>query len=338
MLLILIYIISASGLDISSQYFNASIKFDECSIKKAAATSGLFSEKNNQVSASNEKFVWSPNGAVVRVWAPLNHSTFNVTAILEHFECQLRSQEQYCSLHGYKCYLFIGNSTNLWDIERENNSLNLQPHWAKIQVLRDILPFHPWVLLLDFDCAFLKVNSSLSIETLLKDPKYHSPSVIVPDSKGWTSNIMFFRNTAFSKKFIDHLWNLRYVCPRCVAEQCAVVLGMFDVLINYVASELRHDLVHVRRDYGHNCCDPSIYCEYPRTYNERNSKPTTNVQGCVWSWQDALGLRLYSIGHSFSHPIVKGPLLFMPGFRFRLGLTHNIKEKYQIINSTSCQK
>ena len=322
-LMVLSFILTESQLisvDITSQNYEEFKPNDRCNIVNVAASTGLFSRWY----AKSKKLRWrlseSNHGAIIRVWALEDQTSSNRSSIMEQYECQLRSQAQYCTQHGYKCYLFVGrNEPNSWDLERKHD--NLPPHWVKIQAIRDILPYHPWVLYLDFDNYFYNVTGSSSVEAVLQQEGYNNASILVPNEMGWNSDTIFLINNNFSNHFIHHIWELRNVCPRCVGEQCAVTLGMFDVLVNSLVSKHLKGEYEVARDDGYNCCDPGIYCEFPRTLsNIQNSGASYNVQGCVWQWQRMLEIQ---------HPdlLKQTDLFYLPDFRDLLGFEHGIKER-----------
>ena len=324
-LVILLYIFPTAQpllcVDITSLNYKEFKPDDRCSIDDAATASRLFSKKYTKSSKLHSRLPMSNKGAIIRVWAVANQtSSYNRSSIFEKYECQLRSHARYCAQHGYKCYLFVGrNEPNSWDLERKHD--NLPPHWVKIQAIRDILPYHPWVLYLDFDNYFYNVTGSSSVEAVLQQEGYNNASILVPNEMGWNSDTIFLINNNFSNHFIHHIWELRNVCPRCVGEQCAVTLGMFDVLVNSLVSKHLKGEYEVARDDGYNCCDPGIYCEFPRTLsNIQNSGASYNVQGCVWQWQRMLEIQ---------HPdlLKQTDLFLLPDFRDLLGFEHGIKER-----------
>eukprot|EP01041_Mallomonas_annulata_P011725 gene11725-24593_t len=190
------------------------------------------------------------------------YSSGDKVAIEKRWHCQLQTHEVYCKKHGYACLLVLDNTD--WRSSRSGHV----GHWMKLQAILDLLP------------------------------KY--PSLYMPGGKGWSTEMMFFRNTEWSMRFLEHFWNLRHFCPDCNAEQCAGHVAMFDAMLTHAYKEvqqgIRPDMIRIKRDHhlreqSHmNCCNPKDHCEYPHgKSNKRNHNHNKSPQGCIWNWQAALG-------------------------------------------------
>jgi hypothetical protein len=233
------------------------------------------------------------------------YSGLDTQKVIERWRCQQKNHESYCESHKYKC-LFVTDTVE-WAKER-NETIATESYtrnhkggimrfqyndfWMKIQVLRDLLTKHQWVLYLDTDTIFNAPNITESVETIFANFP-DEVSMFLSDHQGWGSDLVLLRSTPFSNAFLEHVWNLRSSCPHCMGEQGAIHVALLDVLAHHaleVAPQM--DLVKsVARDNGKSCCNPRGHCEYPQagsprnTSNALNDKANMSVQGCVWNWQ-----------------------------------------------------
>jgi hypothetical protein len=246
-------------------------------------------------------------GALVRLY-----STTNTSAAYNRWHCQLQSHQQYCDKHGYVCYFVT--DTERWAQDRKNIPTKSQ-YWIKLQVLRELLPQHPWVLYLDTDSVFLSPSTTPSVESIIgMYPESARAAVFVPQKVGWTTDIMFFRNSVYANAFLEHVWNLRMACPSSPGEQGAFQVAMLDAMVwNIINNRSVHeygDYNDVKRDKAKNCCVPRKHCHYPRAFaNETADSPSLwrksnkfasySVQGCVWNWQ--VGFSVHGFWHLISN-------------------------------------
>lgn len=219
-------------------------------------------------------------GAVVSL-----HSDDDSENIQKRWNCQLKNHETYCGKNGYKCYIITDSQR--WRLQRDN----LVGHWMKLQVVREVLLNHSWVLYLDLDSIFENPLTAPPIESLITRKDI---SLVLPGGKGWSTDMMLFLNTAWSDHFLKHFWTLRRFCPDCIKEQCAAHLAMYNAMLFHsyreVEAGLRPDDILVSDVRGRSCCLPKSHCKYPfGDGGPQNYGHSDAVQGCVWNWQTALG-------------------------------------------------
>lgn len=237
-------------------------------------------------------------GAVIVAWVGVEKE------VETRWKCQLKSQRLYSQRHGYSFHLFT----------RIPDDLKTLPlGWFKVWAIRKLLPKYQWVLYLDTDTVFTSPDRSPAAENVLHDALFaEGKSVMVPEAKGWNSDTIFIRNSAWGSQFIERLWDLRHMCPDCVMEQCAVHVALLDSIIA-AATPSSPTTITVSRDQWKQCCTPQSHCQYPHgTHNHAHS---VSVQGCTWAWQEALGYP----GTNHTH------LHWMPDFRTRMMLQHPVK-------------
>lgn len=278
-----------------------------CSISTTAKSGAisfdkLLHEAEREARESPHQLPTENIGAVVSLYSGLSREEAS-----KRWQCQLQNHEQYATRHGYK-YYFI-TDTDEWTAEREsipnpgiNNGNNY--YWFKLQVLRKLIHHHPWLLYLDTDSVFRDPTTAPPVEqftTLGEASDTNKKSIYMPDYQvGWSTDIMLFRNTLYSKMFLKHVWNLRFACPNTVGEQGAFHIGLLDAIINEVSPLVTNgsipDTIEVETDgqvvY---CCLPRNHCEFPQADEHgaalgwQNVDHNNSPQGCEWNWQRALG-------------------------------------------------
>jgi galactosyl transferase GMA12/MNN10 family len=111
----------------------------------------------------------------------------------------LSNKELYCQKHGY--HFFDGSDH--YDPSRP-------PAWSKIRAVQALLDGSErcdWVLWMDADTVIM--NSNARIENFL--PADPTKDLLVASDKGggYNSGVFFFRNSDWSKQFLDEWWNMK---------------------------------------------------------------------------------------------------------------------------------
>ena len=128
---------------------------------------------------------------------------------------------QYSYFHGYNCAMF-SISTLEWknltvNADRRNGLGN---GWAKVYFLQQLLKTTTeYILYLDIDCIIIR--DDIYIEQFIRRDKNYSIFVqeFFPNSRMTQSHMILFRNTAYTKKFVQHWWKLRLLCKNLHMEQ-----------------------------------------------------------------------------------------------------------------------
>ena len=110
---------------------------------------------------------------------------------------------EYTQLHGYT--LFDGS--HLIDPSRP-------PAWSKITVVQHLLQQNlcDWVMWMDADTIIM--NDKIPVSSFLPQDTTHDFLVVDDKGGGYNSGVFLFRNTEWSKKFLDRWWNMkRFVRP-----------------------------------------------------------------------------------------------------------------------------
>jgi hypothetical protein len=114
------------------------------------------------------------------------------------------NKEKYAMKHGYSVF----DGSHLIETSRP-------PAWTKIRALQHLLDEEAcdWGVWLDADTVIM--NSDIKIESFLPADDSHDFLVGSDDrGGGHNSGVMLFRNTLWSKQFLDHWWNMKsYVRP-----------------------------------------------------------------------------------------------------------------------------
>jgi len=209
----------------------------------------------------------------------------------ERWKCQLLNHQRYCERHGYTCYFIV--DSDHWKEVRLKIPTRHNDYWLKLQVLPRVLHQHPWMLYMDADTIFAEPELAPPIETMLAESAKNRSlvSLYMPSGKGWNTDLMFFRNTPWSKLFLEHVWSLRFACPHLNGEQGAAIMALFDALVHHLhTSQPSVATYDVEVDQGRTCCVPINHCEYPEGGKlgltaTRNSRSNVSHQGCTWNWQ-----------------------------------------------------
>jgi galactosyl transferase GMA12/MNN10 family len=109
------------------------------------------------------------------------------------------NKETYCQKHGYHC--FDGS---------DHHDASRPPAWSKIRAVQALLDGPEqcdWVLWMDADTVIM--NSDVRIEDFL--PADATQDLLVASDKGggYNSGVFFFRNSAWSRQFLDEWWNMK---------------------------------------------------------------------------------------------------------------------------------
>jgi len=207
--------------------------------------------------------------------------------------CQWSRHSQYCERHGYECLFVVDTHTRIvnensskWHRSVIEDPFHVAPHWFKIFVLRMVLPKFAVVILVDADTLIQHFDKPF--EPLLESAGKRW--WILEDKKGITSHTIILKNNPLSRGMVEHLWDLRHVCPACpFGEQCAVHLIIHELLLDWALQNRRTQFT-ISSDKGLSCCNPALHCEYPNAdVNDRNTNHSWSVQGCTWSWWSQLG-------------------------------------------------
>eukprot|EP00667_Euglena_gracilis_P014666 EG_transcript_15205 len=219
--------------------------------------------------------------------------------------CAWLNHRQYCDLHGYECFAVVDShggpprrDSSPWHRIYHNNPWGFAPHWFKVFVMRALLP--KFAAIVYFDNDALVENISLPIENLLGTSG--DRWWVMELSKGITSHTIILKNTPRSRAMLDHLWDLRTVCPACPSgEQCAMHLLIHELLIEW-AWYRGQTQVWVHTDNGKPCCAPTEHCRFPTgLLADNNSAASPAVQGCTWSWWAALNPVRLMLTHRHIH-------------------------------------
>lgn len=265
---------------------------DTCPISEAVASSkydqyvrDLTPEKGNALLPSKHS-----RGAIVSLYAVTNQ-----TEGINSWKCQLLNHERYCERHGYTCYFILDSDE--WKASRTGHEgSSLYGYWLKFQVIPRVLRDHPWILYLDADTVFGDPETAPSIDSILTENAKNRSlvSLYMPGGKGWGTDMMFFRNTLWSHKYFEHVWEYRYACliPNR-SEQGAAMMGVFDALVYFLSQKYpQRKTYQIKRDQGRVCCIPVSHCEFPEgskigSKAQRNRFANVSPQGCFWNWQEA---------------------------------------------------
>ena len=112
------------------------------------------------------------------------------------------NHHEYANKHGYSYVKKIVNN---------NDYLNWHPTWIKIDVLRTYLPIFDYVVWIDADAVFR--NQEVRIEDFIEDgidlilPKLEIDRVSGNVWTSTTTGFMIWRNSEWSRKTLDLLWN-----------------------------------------------------------------------------------------------------------------------------------
>jgi hypothetical protein len=107
-------------------------------------------------------------------------------------------------------YSYKHNYTFIKEIVNNNDYPEWHPTWIKINVLRKYLPLFDYVVWIDADAVFY--NQDISIESFLQDdidlviPKLEFDRVGQQMWTHTTTGFMIWRNSEWSKKTLDYLW------------------------------------------------------------------------------------------------------------------------------------
>jgi hypothetical protein len=112
------------------------------------------------------------------------------------------NHHEYANKHGYSYVKKIVNN---------DDYLNWHPTWIKIDVLRTYLPIFDYVVWIDADAVFR--NQEVRIEDFIEDgidlilPKLEIDRVSGNVWTSTTTGFMIWRNSGWSRKTLDLLWN-----------------------------------------------------------------------------------------------------------------------------------
>jgi hypothetical protein len=112
------------------------------------------------------------------------------------------NHHEYANKHGYSYVKKIVNN---------DDYLNWHPTWIKIDVLRTYLPIFDYVVWIDADAVFR--NQEVRIEDFIEDgidlilPKLEIDRVSGNVWTSTTTGFMIWRNSEWSRKTLDLLWN-----------------------------------------------------------------------------------------------------------------------------------
>lgn len=107
-------------------------------------------------------------------------------------------------------YSYKHNYTFIKEIVNNDDYPEWHPTWIKIDVLRKYLPLFDYVVWIDADAVFY--NQDISIESFLQDdidlviPKLEFDRVGQQMWTHTTTGFMIWRNSEWSKKTLDYLW------------------------------------------------------------------------------------------------------------------------------------
>lgn len=115
-----------------------------------------------------------------------------------------KNKENYAKKHGYGLY----DGSDLIVTSRP-------PAWTKIVAMQHLLEHEDcrWVVWTDADAVFM--NSDIRIESILPTDQQHD-LILAEDepNSGYNSGVLLFRNTPWSKQFLEDWWNMKsYVRP-----------------------------------------------------------------------------------------------------------------------------
>jgi hypothetical protein len=215
--------------------------------------------------------------------------------------CHWSRHRQYCERHSYECFFVVDAHAGMsngtpseWRRTINEDPFHVAPHWFKVFVLRMVLPKFAVVILVDADT--LIQHFDLPFEPLLEIAGERW--WILEDKKGITSHTIILKNNPLSRGMVEHLWDLRHVCPSCpFGEQCAVHLIIHELMLDWALQNGRTHFT-IPSDKGLSCCNPALHCEYPTAdVNDRNLNHSWSVQGCTWSWWFQLGPQALKATH-----------------------------------------
>lgn len=121
------------------------------------------------------------------------------------------NQRHYCKLHGYTYILY-----NDIPIKAEI------PHWNKVAILLEHLSKYDWLVWIDSDAIFTKINQKLE-EVIAKES--NKDLLLCDDIGGWQLNtgVMFLKNTEWTKNIFLKLWCMEHVPHSKAAEQSSLI-------------------------------------------------------------------------------------------------------------------
>ncbi|CAK0880991.1 unnamed protein product [Prorocentrum cordatum] len=255
----------------------------------------------------------------------------------EQWICQWRTLQEYCAMHGYTLYPI--NDTEEWQAERLRSDLSA--HWLKIQVLRKLLLKHPWVLHMDVDAMFPDVASSRSVEDAMGSA-LSTKSLIVTERRQWNTDTVFIRSSAWGRRFVENVWELRHVCPHCIGEQCALALEVLNNVIGHHLDMGNADSRTIGPYEGWSCCLPRALCEWPLSRKSGPRFPAggrgnRNVFYCTGAWMTEYFNKGGGPANRKDPQLEPAPkndhphILFWEQFRRSLGIRHPSKTR------TSCE-
>jgi len=93
--------------------------------------------------------------------------------------------------------------------EREVEESDRSPHWIRVQVLNDTLPYYDWIFYTDVDTFLTNPNVRLQTFVEIAERKASSPPfLIVQDGMEINSGGFFIRNTQTSFNFLQEWWDM----------------------------------------------------------------------------------------------------------------------------------
>ena len=119
-------------------------------------------------------------------------------------ELTWKNKLDYATKHGYHIF----DASHLVDTSRP-------PAWTKIRAVQALLAPQQncdWVLWTDADTIIM--NSDIAIESFLPSDNTHDLLVGSDNGGGYNSGVFLFRNTEWTRQFLDDWWNMNdYVRP-----------------------------------------------------------------------------------------------------------------------------
>jgi len=344
--------------DVSERSHDSDQSLEQCSITAAARTIRAAGPEvrctptcNSSLRPQSSIYPYrrtSTRGALATVYIMRSSP---LRSAYDELPCQLISMDLFCERHDYFCYHFSSDLSQ-WQHERpvlqfanssrssskkdaSLRSLPMNEGFYKLQLVRTLLPLHPWVLYLDTDIVIDKVPSTQSVESRFPFGERGDFSLLIPFQFGsrWQSSMFVVRNTEWGAAFLDHAWALREHCPDCLREQCAVNIAVFDFLVMDFEARVRAgklpDMVDVPRpQHGSGtrfgCCEPRSYCKFPlgRDHPASTANSSRVAQSCAGNWFSASAAAFAQVRGS-------GPISWDPGFRNALSITHGVKTTFR---------
>eukprot|EP00669_Euglena_mutabilis_P011203 TRINITY_DN5866_c0_g1_i1.p1 TRINITY_DN5866_c0_g1~~TRINITY_DN5866_c0_g1_i1.p1 ORF type:complete len:391 (+),score=58.68 TRINITY_DN5866_c0_g1_i1:86-1174(+) len=208
------------------------------------------------------------------------------------FFCQWANHKEYCKRQGYQCYFVVdshgreGKDRSPWNTIISRDPFRVSPQWFKIHVLRIVLPKFAAVLLLNPDTVIWDLDRPLQPALAAARSRWW----VIADTKVISTHALIVKNTHRSRVMVEHLWDLRHVCPSCPrGEQCAVHVLLAELLFDWALQNRRVDFYVANDKNGAPCCSPASHCAYPNAdIKDRNPSPSFSAQGCTWNWLTAM--------------------------------------------------